>query len=129
MSAAALESLSDKARTLYDRMSEDSSTFYETKELQKLINIKKQLDLVSILEELMQFKLIKPGRQGDVLKFRVVSVDDAMKVSNMTKDEAMIYSHIEASGREGIWTKTIKAKTNLHQHIVSKALKSLASQR
>ncbi|GME70879.1 unnamed protein product [Ambrosiozyma monospora] len=46
----------------------------------------------------------------------------------MTPDEAMVYSHISASGREGIWTKTIKAKTNLHQHVVSKCHKSLENQ-
>ena len=36
----------------------------------------------------------------------------------------MIYSYIEASGREkGFGLKPLKAKTNLHQHIVQKCLK------
>lgn len=47
----------------------------------------------------------------------------------MSKDEAMVYSYIESSGTEGIWTKTIKAKTNLHQSVVQRCLKSLEGKR
>ncbi len=43
----------------------------------------------------------------------------------MSRDEQIIYHHIEAAGREGIWTKTIKLKTNLHQQVVSRCLKSM----
>lgn len=37
----------------------------------------------------------------------------------------MVFSHIEAAGQEGIWTRIIKARTNLHQSVVLKTLKSL----
>ena len=37
----------------------------------------------------------------------------------------MVYSYIETSAREGIWTKTIRAKTNMHMSVVTKCLKSL----
>ena len=47
----------------------------------------------------------------------------------MNDDEQLIYSYIEASGREGIWTKTLKAKTNMHQHVVMRCLKQLEGQR
>ncbi len=47
----------------------------------------------------------------------------------MNKDEQLVYSHIEQSARGGIWVKTIKAKTSLHQHIVLKCLKNLESQK
>ncbi len=47
----------------------------------------------------------------------------------MNTDESMIYSHIESSGREGIWSKTIRARTNLHQTIVQRCLKNLENQR
>lgn len=45
----------------------------------------------------------------------------------MTPDEAMIYSYIESSGREGIWSRTIKTKTNFHQSIMTRSIKSLES--
>lgn len=36
-----------------------------------------------------------------------------------------MFSHIEAAGQEGIWTRIIKTRTNLHQSVVLKTLKSL----
>ena len=36
-----------------------------------------------------------------------------------------MYSYIEAAAREGIWTKTIKMRTNLHQTLINRALKAL----
>lgn len=69
------------------------------------------------------------GEDGEKqVLFSPVSEQEAAKINNMNSDEAIVYSHIEASGREGIWTKTIKAKSNLHQHIVLRCLKSLESQ-
>lgn len=37
----------------------------------------------------------------------------------------MVYQMIEASGVQGIWTKTLKARTNLHQTVMTKILKNL----
>ncbi|ANB14350.1 Rpc34p [Sugiyamaella lignohabitans] len=73
--------------------------------------------------------MIKLAQDSQGLCFQAVSVEDAQKVKNMTSDEAMVYSYIETAGREGIWTKTIKMRTNLHQSIVLRCLKSLENQR
>jgi DNA-directed RNA polymerase III subunit RPC6 len=60
----------------------------------------------------------------------------------MTGEESMVLSHIQASGNEGarsycsvlracvhsvsgIWTKHIKVKTELHQTVLDRCLKSL----
>ncbi|ANZ77970.1 BA75_04619T0 [Komagataella pastoris] len=85
-------------------------------------------DLMKHIQELLNRQLINLSQQGTTLKFSGVDLKQASKISNMSQDEAMIYSYIEGSGREGIWTKTIKAKTNLHQHIVLRCLKSLENQ-
>lgn len=37
----------------------------------------------------------------------------------------MVYSLIEDAGQEGIWTKTIKMKTNLHDSLIRSAIKIL----
>lgn len=47
----------------------------------------------------------------------------------MSQDEALIYFHIEESGREGIWTKTLHNKTNLHHNVIARCIKSLEAQR
>jgi len=37
----------------------------------------------------------------------------------------MVYAYIESSGREGIWTRTIRTRTNLHQIVMNRCLKTL----
>lgn len=37
----------------------------------------------------------------------------------------MVYNQIENSGTNGTWTKTIKARTNIHQTAITKAMKTL----
>ncbi|CAX41258.1 DNA-directed RNA polymerase III subunit, putative [Candida dubliniensis CD36] len=122
--------VSDKARHLYTKMREyPNSKLFDQDELQTLFDIKKGSELMEYLQELVNGKYVKISKMGDQLKFQTVAEEEAKKVSSMSDDEAMIYSYIEASGREGIWTKTIKAKTNLHQHIVQKCLKNLENNR
>src|SRR5256885_9069858 len=43
----------------------------------------------------------------------------------LSPDEALIYSHIESCGREGIWTKNLKNKVNIHQSVLNRCIKSL----
>lgn len=121
--------LVERAEGLHLLMLEsDLDAVFDQKELQELSDITSIPELMATIQELINRNLVKPVRQGDVLKFQAVKISDAEKLSKMSKDESMIYSYIEASGREGIWTKTIKAKTNLHQHVVLRCLKSLESQ-
>ena len=39
----------------------------------------------------------------------------------------MIFSNIESAGHEGIWTRTINLRTNLHTSVVMRSLKNLES--
>ena len=85
--------------------------------------------MVELVQELVNSELVKLGTQDGELKFSAVTKAEADKVSKMTDEERMIYSHIEAAGRDGIWQKIIKTKTNLHQHIFTKSLKALENKR
>ncbi|ODQ79775.1 hypothetical protein BABINDRAFT_161473 [Babjeviella inositovora NRRL Y-12698] len=122
------EALSVLAETLHAHMLEEDSRFFKLEELQTAMALDSSR-LLPVLQELMNKNLIKPGKSDGQISFQAVSLVEAEKVGGMTKDEAMIYSHIQGSGREGIWTKAIKAKTNLHQHIVLRCLKALENQR
>lgn len=123
-------SLTEKADELHKKMLEyPTSHLFDQEQLSKLLNISNPVELLKNAQELIDYKLIKLVKQGDQLKFQAISIAEASKILSMSEDEAMIYSYIEASAREGIWTKTIKAKTNLHQHIVVRCLKSLENQR
>jgi DNA-directed RNA polymerase III subunit RPC6 len=120
----------EKAKRLHDAMLEKpESTLFSEPELRQIAGVETAADLMVIVQVLLNQSLVKLVKQNGDLKFQAVDSQEAAKRSNMNADEAMIYSHIEASGREGIWTKIIKARTNLHQHIVLRSLKSLESQR
>ncbi|KIK93626.1 hypothetical protein PAXRUDRAFT_828785 [Paxillus rubicundulus Ve08.2h10] len=62
---------------------------------------------------------------GGVSAFRAVMKKEMDVKKDMTGEEAMVLSHIQSSGNEGIWTKHLKAKTELHQTVIDRCLKSL----
>lgn len=126
--------ISDVARELHSHMiraGANGTKLFAQKELQDQLpgNNPTLADLMLIVQELLDKNLIKLVKQNNELKFQAVDFQEAAKKSTMSNEEALVYSYIEASGREGIWSKTIKARTNLHQHVVLKCLKSLESQR
>ncbi|KAI6141419.1 RNA polymerase Rpc34 subunit-domain-containing protein [Pisolithus tinctorius] len=62
---------------------------------------------------------------GGVTAFRAVAKNEMDIKKDMAPEEAMVLSHVQASGNEGIWTKHLKAKTELHQTVIDRCLKSL----
>ncbi|KAI6044127.1 RNA polymerase Rpc34 subunit-domain-containing protein [Pisolithus marmoratus] len=62
---------------------------------------------------------------GGVTAFRAVAKNEMEIKKDMTPEESMVLSRIQASGNEGIWTKHLKAKTELHQTVIDRCLKSL----
>ncbi|PVH14836.1 uncharacterized protein CXQ87_005112 [Candidozyma duobushaemuli] len=102
---------------------------FTQEELLDLMNETDLSKLLAVTQSLLNRKMLKLAKIGEDLRFQAISASETKKLTSMTDDEQMIYSYIEASGREGIWTKTLKAKTNMHQHIVMRCLKSLESQR
>ncbi|EDN07962.1 DNA-directed RNA polymerase III [Histoplasma capsulatum] len=61
----------------------------------------------------------------DRLAWKIIAQSDAEKLQNLNAEERLIYSVVESTGRSGVWTRTIKSRTNLHQTIVNRCLKSL----
>jgi len=55
------------------------------------------------------------------------SIND--RQSSLEGDEKVVYQCIKAADNKGIWTKDLKQRTNLHQTIITKTLKSLESKR
>lgn len=126
--------LSDNATLLHTSMvgvnSNGMNKLYTQQDVQTILGNSMTLgEIMLIVQELVDNNLIKLVKQNNELKFQPVDMIEANKKSTMSSEESLVYSYIEASGREGIWSKTIKARTNLHQHVVSKCLKSLESQR
>ncbi|KAL1953938.1 hypothetical protein VTO42DRAFT_2016 [Malbranchea cinnamomea] len=63
--------------------------------------------------------------RDDRLAWKVIAQSDAEKLQNLSEEERLIYNVVHSTGRSGVWTKTIKARTNLHQTVVNRGLKSL----
>ncbi|GMM27977.1 DNA-directed RNA polymerase III subunit C34 [Martiniozyma asiatica (nom. inval.)] len=126
--------MTSEASKLHEMMIIKGKSTYTQQELLDLCGFTNAGEFMSHAQILLNGGLMKlldsqsEGLDEKVLLFAPVTEQEAQKVKNMSADEAMVYTHIEAAGREGIWTKTIKAKTNLHQHIVLRCLKSLESQ-
>ncbi|KAI1797749.1 RNA polymerase Rpc34 subunit-domain-containing protein [Ganoderma leucocontextum] len=59
------------------------------------------------------------------LSYRVVTKKELEVKKDMSGEEGMILSYIQSAGNEGIWTKHLKAKTELHQTVIDRCLKSL----
>ncbi|KAL4072206.1 RNA polymerase Rpc34 subunit-domain-containing protein [Scleroderma yunnanense] len=94
------------------------------KEAQKLLpDTKARTDAINFLLGAGMFKAM--ASSGGVSAFRAVAKEEMDVKKDMSPEEAMVLSHIQASGNEGIWTKHLKAKTELHQTVIDRCLKSL----
>jgi DNA-directed RNA polymerase III subunit RPC6 len=96
------------------------------KELVGAAKIKDPADLRDGINTLLRKKLftVLKDSKGNVLYKAVRAVEAKIK-GDMTADEGLVYSHIEGAGNEGIWTKTLKSRTNLHQTVLNHCLKIL----
>ncbi|KAI0050339.1 hypothetical protein FA95DRAFT_1555851 [Auriscalpium vulgare] len=68
-------------------------------------------------------KVMKDPKGG--LSYRVVTKNELDIKKGMSGEESMVLGHIQAAGNNGIWTKHLKAKTELHQTVIDRCLKSL----
>ncbi|KAG0201882.1 34-kDa subunit of RNA polymerase III (C) [Mortierella sp. GBA30] len=62
--------------------------------------------------------------RGELI-YKAVSKEEAGKAGSLQGEEQVVYSTIRASGNEGIWTKHLKSKTNLHEAVIKRCLRAL----
>lgn len=51
--------------------------------------------------------------------------NNSLRASKLNDDARLVYNTIRSSGNNGIWTKDLKKKTNLHTIVLNRTLKSL----
>ncbi|CDO68355.1 hypothetical protein BN946_scf184815.g2 [Trametes cinnabarina] len=94
------------------------------KELEDLIpDAKGRLAAINFLLGTGLFVVLESRGKG--LSYRAVSHSEIDLKKGLSHEEGLVLDRIRAAGNEGIWTKHIKVKTQLHQTIVDKCLKSL----
>ena len=119
-----------KAEILYEMLEAQSSSATQTftqPDLLALSITDSAEELMHICQELGNLGLFQLLTIDGQACWRLKSQSDASKVQSLDSDARIIYNTIEAAGTAGIWTKTLKGKTNLHQTVMTRSLKSLES--
>lgn len=126
--------LDRKVDELYERCSKEAdegegshSDIFNQSDLLNMNIASDVADLMLICQKLMSKNLFQVLTMDGQVCYRCRSRADAQKMSLMSEKEYMVYTTIEASTTTGIWTKTLAARTNLHQSVLTKALKYLES--
>lgn len=81
--------------------------------------------LLAYTKQLAKDGLFKLMTKDGKACWKVVKRADAVKYRSLSQEEALVYSYIEGAAREGIWSKTLRNKTNLHMTTMNRAVKSL----
>ncbi|ETW77264.1 hypothetical protein HETIRDRAFT_429562 [Heterobasidion irregulare TC 32-1] len=68
-------------------------------------------------------KVMKDNSGG--LLYRAVTKEEVDMKKGMSGEESMVLSHIQSAENQGIWTKHLKVKTELHQTVLDRCLKQL----
>ncbi|KAF9949176.1 34-kDa subunit of RNA polymerase III (C) [Mortierella alpina] len=82
-------------------------------------------ELAMSLNVLLVKGLIEVFQVRGELIYKAVSMEEAGKAGSLQGEEQVVYSTIRASGNEGIWTKHLKSKTNLHEAVIKRCLRAL----
>ncbi|EJD07394.1 uncharacterized protein FOMMEDRAFT_164375 [Fomitiporia mediterranea MF3/22] len=84
---------------------------------------KKRTDAINVLS---QTGLIRIQRgAGGGISYRAVGKNEIEAKKDLAGEELLVLNHIQAASNEGIWTKHLKTKTELHQTVIDRCLKSL----
>jgi len=95
---------------------------------EELQNAMPKLDLVekmSVANSLIARGMLQLKKMHDELFYVAVDKSQQKVNSNMSSDEKLVYDNISNAGNTGIWTKTLKMRTNIHQTNLTKCIKSL----
>ncbi|PWN30801.1 hypothetical protein BDZ90DRAFT_229797 [Jaminaea rosea] len=103
------------------------STLAQDELLQRFEDINTH-EMLEIINSLMKKSLFRLQMDRDKKVFYVASsTAQASMMGGLEPDERLIYNQIRDASTEGIWTKLLKSKTNLHQAVLTRAVKSLES--
>ncbi|PVU95778.1 hypothetical protein BB559_002609 [Furculomyces boomerangus] len=82
-------------------------------------------DVANMVNKLSKLGMIEICQIGSAFTYRAIKSEDMEKMLYMEPEEALIYKQIMAAKDQGIWVRSIKYQTNLHQQIINRCLKTL----
>ncbi|KAI5785945.1 RNA polymerase Rpc34 [Geopyxis carbonaria] len=131
MSSVSHTAIQEMALAVYSQcLQAPTGYLFSVQELQDMTPGRSNVEVTNrILNELLRSRQLAPLTQGGQPVFKALSKDILEKVKNMNPDEEMLYGYIQEAAREGIWSKTLKAKSNMHTTTMTKCLKTLEQKR
>ncbi|POS84342.1 hypothetical protein EPUL_003609, partial [Erysiphe pulchra] len=81
--------------------------------------------LLRVVQELLDDKLFKMVQDSEGMGWKLRSQEEATKYRVLTAEQELVYAQIDESGQDGIWSRTIKTRTNLHDSIFASSIKFL----
>ncbi|KAI9292460.1 RNA polymerase Rpc34 [Neoconidiobolus thromboides FSU 785] len=81
--------------------------------------------IVNAVNNLSSFGLLDFFMVDGQMAFNGVPITSLEKLDELNEEEKRIYKTVEDSQNEGIWIKTLKSKTGLHQNVVTRCIKVL----
>jgi DNA-directed RNA polymerase III subunit RPC6 len=120
--------LANRVDELYDKCAErpKDTTFFQ-RDLSNMQVAESMGELLKIVQDLVDRHLLKPMTLDRENCWKLRSRADAEKLRRLTADERNLYNHIDQMQNEGIWSKALRARTNVTQQVLTKCLKSLES--
>lgn len=120
------EDLPKDVQTAYDKCLAKASPVSQSEFASFMPANRRDADTVSdAINTLLNKHLLELLHYNNALAYRAIAQNEARRVGSMEGDEAMIYGYIKNSGNEGIWSRHIKARTNLHATVITRNLKAL----
>ncbi|RAR09288.1 dna-directed rna polymerase iii subunit [Stemphylium lycopersici] len=116
------------ADALYDKCAQrPAGQIFFQRDLSNMQVADTMAQLTVLLQELCDRHLLKLMTfEGDPC-WKLRTREDADKLRRLTPDERLLYHHIDQVQADGIWSKALRAKTNVTQQTLTKCLKSLES--
>ncbi|ETW00657.1 hypothetical protein H310_07224 [Aphanomyces invadans] len=81
--------------------------------------------LPGVINELVTDGRIKIFQQNGNLMYGLVAKEEAERMRGLTVEQRGVLHEIEKAGNKGIWTRDIKAKTNIPEVIIRKTIRLL----
>ncbi|KAL3422169.1 DNA-directed RNA polymerase III subunit rpc6 [Phlyctema vagabunda] len=81
--------------------------------------------MLQVAQGLVNEKLLWIFHDSDGIGWHVRAREDANKYRGLTTEQEMVYQLIDNASTDGIWSKTIKAKTQLHDAVFRACIKHL----
>ena len=81
------------------------------------------------INELLSQRKIEVFRRGDTLVYARVREEHAAKFKGLSTEDMLVYQIIQHAGNAGMWTKELKARSNLPAPQITKIFKTLEARK